>query len=100
MVRPSRLTGDGFCWNCVGANRAVFRSMAECGTEMILFEGKAEHLPRHRAGHWAAAGTLPPHAALGRLGCLIAASSTYKPRMQAAVRRNLLGIIAQQLDAA
>ena len=100
MVRPTRLTGDGFCWNSVGANRAVYRSEAECGTEMILFEGKAEHLPRHRAGHWAAAGTLQPHAALGRLGCLIAASSTYQPRMQAGVRRNLLGMIAQQLDAA
>ena len=100
MVRPSRLAGNAFCWNSVGANRAVDRSVAECGTEMILFEGKAEHLPRHRAGHWAAAGALPPHAALARLGCLIAASSTYKSRMQATVRRNLLAMIAQQLDAA
>jgi hypothetical protein len=100
IVKPSRRASAAFCWNCAGANYAVSQSLAECGIEMILFEGNADQLPRKRAGHWAVAGTLSPQTALGRLGCLIAASSTRQPHMPAVVRRDLLCMITPQLDAA
>jgi hypothetical protein len=100
LVNPSSRASAAFCWNCAGANYAVSQSLAECGIEMVLFEGSADQLPRKRAGHWAVAGALSPRAALGRLGSLIAASSTRQPHMPRVVRRDLLRMITPQLDAA
>jgi hypothetical protein len=99
LVKPSRAGGAAFCWNCAGANYALAQSPASA-IEMVLFEGLADQLPSVRAGHWAAAGALSPQAALGRLGCLIAAASTLRSDRRAVVRRDLLRMITPQLDAA
>jgi hypothetical protein len=95
LVKPARRASDAFCWHSIQANRAVLASFAAGRTEMVLFTGSAEELPKRRSGHWALAGTLSPQDALARLGRLLAASST-----RGAVRRDLLRMIAQQLDAA
>ncbi|SOE64571.1 hypothetical protein SAMN05446935_2490 [Burkholderia sp. YR290] len=94
LVKPARRANDAFCWHSIQANRAVLASFAAGRTEMVLFTGREEELPKRRSGHWALAGALSPQVALARLGRLIAASST-----QGAVRRELLRMIAQLLDA-
>jgi len=99
LVKPSRVRGGAFCWNCAGANYALAQSPARA-IEMVLFEGPADQLPSVRAGHWAAAGALSPQTALARLGHLVAAASTFRSGRRAVVRRNLLCMIARQLDAA
>ena len=67
LVNPSRPAPGAFCWNCLGANRAMVRSLETSRTEMVLFAGTADQLPRRRAGHWAVAGSLPTWVALHTL---------------------------------
>ncbi|HWT36089.1 MAG TPA: hypothetical protein VN289_07385 [Paraburkholderia sp.] len=99
LVKPARGADDAFCWHSIQANRAVLASYAAGRTEMILFAGSAEELLKRRSGHWALMGSLPPQAALAKLGRLIAASSTRPAGMHGVVRRDVLRMIAQQLDA-
>ncbi|SEJ91437.1 hypothetical protein [Paraburkholderia diazotrophica] len=99
LVKPARRTNDEFCWHSIQANRAVLASFPANRTEMVLFTGNANELPSRRSGHWALTGTLSPHTALARLGRLVAASSTPHGAMHGPVRRDLLRMIAQQLDA-
>ncbi|WP_144157893.1 hypothetical protein [Paraburkholderia sp. BCC1885] len=100
MVKPSRKGPEAFCWNCVGANRAMVRSLDVSHTEMVLFAGGADQLPSDRSGHWAAAGQLTPREALHTLALMIGASSTRLPQGHAAVRRELLALVTGYLDAA
>jgi hypothetical protein len=99
LVKPARRAKDAFCWNCTNANFALSQSLAAGGTEMILFAGNAAQLPPERAGHWAAAGKLPPQAALVRLGWLIAVSLEHPTGTHVGLRFDLLRMITQQLDA-
>ena len=100
LVNPSRPAPGAFCWNCLGANRAMVRSLETSRTEMVFFAGAAEQLPRDRTGHWAAAGNLPTWVALHTLALLIGASSVQFTDAHATVRRELLPLIASHLDAA
>lgn len=99
LVKPARRANDAFCWHSIQANRAVLASYAAGRNEMVLFTGSADELPKRRSGHWALSGTLSPQAALARLGRLIAASSTHPAGQDRVVRRDVLRMIAQQLDA-
>lgn len=99
LVNPSRPAPGSFCWNCLGANRAMVRSLETSRTEMVLFAGTADQLPRGRAGLWAAAGKLTMWDALHTLALLIA-SSAQLTAVHGAVRRELLPLIASHLDAA
>lgn len=98
LVKPARRAKDAFCWHSIQANRAVLASYAAGRTEMVLFAGSKDQLPTRRSSHWALTGRLSPQAALARLGWLIAASSTQRGAMQGPVSRELLRMIAQQLD--
>jgi hypothetical protein len=98
VVKPARRANDAFCWHSIQANHAVLASYAAGRTEMVLFAGSKDQLPHRRSGHWALTGRLSPQAALARLGCLIAASSTQRDAKQGPVSRELLRMIAQQLD--
>jgi hypothetical protein len=100
MVKPSRHASGAFCWNCVGANRAMVRSVDMSHTEMTLFVGAADRLPSDRVGHWSAAGRLTPYAALHTLAFLIDASRARFPQAPAVVWRDLLGLVTVHLDAA
>lgn len=100
MVKPSRPAPGAFCWNCVGANRAMARSLHMSHAEMVLFVGAADELPSDRAGHWAAGGRLTSRAALHTLALLIGASSMRLPHGHITVRRDLLALLTRQLDAA
>ena len=99
-VKPSRHAPGSFCWNCVGANRAMLRSWDMSRTEMVLFVGAADQLPSERVGHWSIAGRLTPYAALHNLALLIDASCERIPQGHATVRRDLLALIAGHVDAA
>jgi hypothetical protein len=99
LVKPARRTDDALCWHSIQANRAVLASYAAGRNEMVLFTGSADELPKRRSGHWALSGTLSPQAALARLGKLIVASSTRPEGTRHLVRRDVLRMIAQQLDA-
>lgn len=99
LVKPVRRTNDAFCWHSIQANRAVLASYAAGRNEMVLFTGSADELLKRRSGHWALSGKLSPQAALARLGRLIAASSTRSAGTRHVVRRDVLRMIAQQLDA-
>ncbi|GJH02743.1 hypothetical protein [Paraburkholderia terrae] len=99
MVKPARRAKDLDCWHCIQVNRVVSHTLATGGTAITLFMGNADELPRRRAGRWSVAGTLSAQAALGLLGRLIAASSARQKGGRATVRLDLLGMIAQQLDA-
>ena len=98
LVKPAGRANDGFCWHSIQANRAVLASYAAGRIEMVLFAGNKDQLPGRRSGHWALTGRLSPQAALARLGRLIAASSTQRGAAQGPVSRELLRMIAQQLD--
>ncbi|TCG09272.1 hypothetical protein BZM27_06435 [Paraburkholderia steynii] len=99
LVKPARRTNDAFCWHSIQANRAVLASYAAGRNEMVLFTGSADELLTRRSGHWVLSGKLSPRAALARLGRLIAASSTRSAGTHHVVRRDVLRMIAQQLDA-
>ncbi|EIM99269.1 hypothetical protein WQE_19974 [Paraburkholderia hospita] len=99
LVKPARRADDVFCWHSIQANRAVLASYAAGRYEMVLFTGSTDELLKRRSGHWAISGRLSPQAALARLGRLIAASSTRPEGTDGVVRRDVLRMIAQQLDA-
>ena len=100
MVKPSHDLRAGFCWNCVGANRALARSDSANGNALALFAGHANQLPVTRTGLWIAAGTLAPLAALFRLAHLLAAVTAPTPSGAATVRNEVLGMVARELDVA
>jgi hypothetical protein len=99
VVKPSPRAQDTFCWNCVGANRAMVCALEGTRPEIVLFAGNATQLPHRRAGFWSIAGDMPAHTALHALAYMIGASAGKDADGQFAMRRNLLAIIAQHLDA-
>ncbi|WP_071335939.1 hypothetical protein [Burkholderia contaminans] len=99
VVRPAARRSDGFCWNCIGANGALNRSLDHARTEIALFAGDARELPRKRSGHWAIAGALDIPSALDTLGRSLHASAAHLPDGRITVRRDLLALIATRLDA-
>ncbi len=98
LVKPT--ANSEFCWNCVGANAALKRPASAYGMELALFAGDASAMPAERAGHWVAAGTFSPFAALFRLTHLLAAVAVPQPPARVAMRGKLLTMIATQLDVA
>lgn len=98
MVKPSSDVRGGFCWNCVGANRALVQVHSTTVKALALFAGQTRHLPTARSGLWIAAGKLPPRAALIRLAHLIGAVATPSPSGDATVRDHVLWMIARDLD--
>ncbi|MBZ5788847.1 hypothetical protein K8353_01905 [Burkholderia contaminans] len=99
VVKPAARRSDGFCWNCIGANGALNRSLDHARTEIALFAGDERELPRHRSGHWAIAGTLDIRSALDALARSLHASTARLPDGQNVVRQDLLALIATRLDA-
>ncbi|GAB7526796.1 hypothetical protein [Paraburkholderia sp. 2C] len=99
VVKPSPRAQDAFCWNCVGANHAMVCAWESTRPEIVLFAGDATQLPQRRAGFWAVAGDLPAHTALHALAYMIGASAGNDARGRFGMRRDLLAIIAQRLDA-
>ncbi|WP_430231273.1 hypothetical protein [Paraburkholderia tropica] len=100
MVKPSPDVRGGFCWNCVGANRALVQMHSTTGKALALFAGQTRQLPAARSGLWIAAGKLPPRAALMRLAHLIGAVATLSPSGDATVRDHVLWMIGRELDVA
>jgi len=99
VVKPMARRSDGFCWNCIGANRALTRSLERARTEIALFAGDARELPQRRAGLWAVAGTRDSCTALDALARALHASATRGPDGRTTVRHDLLALIATRLDA-
>lgn len=99
VVRPSPRAQDAFCWNCVGANHAMVCALEGTRPEIVLLAGEATQLPHRRAGFWSVAGDLPAHTALHALAYMIGASAGNDAEGQFGMRRDLLAIIAQRLDA-
>ncbi|MFC4702180.1 hypothetical protein [Paraburkholderia caffeinitolerans] len=99
VVKPSPRAQDAFCWNCVGANRAMVCALEGTRPEIVLFAGDAAQLPRRRAGVWSVAGDMPAYAALQALAYMIGASAGKGANGQFGMRRDLLAVIAQRLDA-
>ncbi|MBN3786456.1 hypothetical protein [Burkholderia sp. Ac-20353] len=99
VVKPTAHRPGGFCWNCIGANGALNRSLAGTRTEIALFAGDASQLPHRRSGFWAVAGALDTGSALDALGRSMHASAGCLPDGRIMVRRDLLAMIAQRLDA-
>lgn len=58
LVRSSTDALSPFCWNCVGANRAIRRAQGGPALHVALFSGDARRLPTPRHGLWAMAGPL------------------------------------------
>jgi hypothetical protein len=52
LVRSTSASCGPFCWNCVGANRAMQRSIGSSTTHLALFFGDVRRLPVHRSGLW------------------------------------------------
>lgn len=100
MVKPSCLVGSTFCWNCIGANRAIQRRLSVSGTALVLFAGHACQMPSARTGQWVVAGGLPPCAALSQLSHLIAAAAAPTSSGAKAVRSHLLEMMVRELDGA
>lgn len=98
VVKPAARGSDGFCWNCIGANGALNRSLDHARTEVALFAGDDRELPRHRSGHWAIAGTLDIRSALDALASSLHASAARLPDGRIAIRHDLLALIAARLD--
>lgn len=98
MVKPSRDALTGFCWNCVGANRALAQAQQVNGNALALFAGHANQMPHSRSGLWIAAGSLPPRAALFRLAHLLAATTALTASGAPTVRNHMLGMIAREVD--
>lgn len=98
MVKPSDTVRSGFCWNCVGANRALAHAHSAQRNVLALFEGHATQLPAMRNGLWIATGALPPQIALFRLAPLIAAAAGRNTSGTVTLRTDLLGMIARELD--
>lgn len=100
MVKPSRPAGSTFCWNCVGANRAIARRPSASGTALVLFAGHACQMPSARTGQWIVSGGLPPRAALSQLSHLIAAAAAPASSGAVMVRNHLLEMMVRELDGA
>jgi len=100
MVEPSCDVRTGFCWNCVGANRALAHASSAQRNALALFAGDAIALPAMRSGLWIATGKLPPRAALFRLAHLNAAAVAPGASGAVTLRTHLLQMIARQLDVA
>ncbi|WP_395067862.1 hypothetical protein [Paraburkholderia silvatlantica] len=100
MVKPSKVPGAPFCWNCVGANRSVARMGRAMSTAFTLFAGHADQLPPARSGLWITCGALPPRAALARLAHLIAAATMPTSSDAVTLRYRVLELIARDLDIA
>ncbi|HDR9076404.1 TPA: hypothetical protein QDA97_005225 [Burkholderia vietnamiensis] len=100
MVKPSRPAGSMFCWNCIGANRAIARRPSEFGTALVLFAGHTHQMPSACTGQWIVAGGLPPCEALSQLSHLIAAAAAPTSSGAMAVRSHLLKMMARELDGA
>ncbi|CAB3696244.1 hypothetical protein LMG27174_03436 [Paraburkholderia rhynchosiae] len=56
LVRSSAQTLASFCWNCVGANRAIRLAQGAAVLHVAVFSGDARRLPTPRYGLWAIAG--------------------------------------------
>jgi len=52
LVRSTSASCGSFCWNCVGADRAMQRSFGSPTTHLALFFGDVRRLPAHRSGLW------------------------------------------------
>jgi hypothetical protein len=52
LVRSSSASCGPFCWNCVGADRAMQRSIGGPATHIALFFGDVRRMPAHRSGLW------------------------------------------------
>jgi hypothetical protein len=52
LVRATSASCGPFCWNCVGADRAMQRSIGGPVTHIALFFGDVRRLPAHRSGLW------------------------------------------------
>lgn len=52
LVRSTSASCGPFCWNCVGADRAMQRSIGSPTTHIALFFGDVRRLPAHRSGLW------------------------------------------------
>lgn len=100
MVKPSRPVGSTFCWNCIGANRAIARWPSASGTALVLFAGHAYQMPSARTGQWIVAGGLSPCAALSQLSHLITAAAAPTSSGAMAVRNHLLEMMVRELDGA
>ncbi|WP_412526837.1 hypothetical protein [Burkholderia lata] len=100
LVKPSSPVGSKFCWNCIGANRAIERRLSMSGTALVLFAGHAHQMPSARTGQWIVAGGLPPWAALSQLSHLIVAAAAPTPSGARAVRSHLLEMMVRELDGA
>ncbi|MBR8086045.1 hypothetical protein KDX23_25255 [Burkholderia vietnamiensis] len=100
MVKPSRPVGSTFCWNCIGANRAIARRPSASGTALVLFAGHASQMPSARTGQWIVADGLSPCAALSQLSHLITAAAAPTSSGAMAVRNHLLEMMVRELDGA
>ncbi|WP_310629955.1 MULTISPECIES: hypothetical protein [unclassified Paraburkholderia] len=100
MIKPSRMPGATFCWNCMGANRAIARMDPADGLAIALFAGHAQTLPIGRDGLWMTSGALPPRAALFRLAHLIGAAAMPTSTGAFALRYHVLEMIGGEIDAA
>ncbi|MBN3811008.1 hypothetical protein [Paraburkholderia sp. Ac-20347] len=100
MIKPSQMPGATFCWNCMGANRAIARMDPADGAAIALFAGHANALPPARDGLWMTSGALPPRAALFRLAHLIGAAAMPTSSGDFALRYHVLEMIGSALDAA
>lgn len=100
MVKPSRPVGSTFCWNCIGANRAIARRPSASGTALVLFAGHAYQMPSARTGQWIVAGGLSPCEALSQLSHLITAAAAPTSSGAMAVRNHLLEMMVRELDGA
>ncbi|WP_321808815.1 hypothetical protein [Burkholderia sp. BCC1993] len=99
VVKPTAHRPDGFCWNCIGASGALNRSLEGERTEIALFTGDASQMPHRRSGLWVVAGALDTCSALDALGRSMYASVGCLAGGRITVRRDLLALIAQRLDA-
>ncbi|WP_025597694.1 hypothetical protein [Burkholderia sp. WSM2230] len=56
LVRSSASALGSFCWNCVGANRAMHGAQHGSALNVAVFSGDARRLPAQLNGLWVIAG--------------------------------------------
>ncbi len=59
LVRSSATALGSFCWNCVGANRAMHDARHGRVLNVAIFSGDARRLPAQLNGLWVMAGQRP-----------------------------------------
>ena len=64
LVRATSVSCGPFCWNCVGADRAMQRSIGSPTTHIALFFGDVRRLPAQRSGLWMLLGGCSERMAL------------------------------------